>query len=80
MKISLWMEYLQQHYNNWPSYMCSKGFIKRKIVGAYYLLVNKQMETYIELFSQIHLLTNQKVPETIMPDLEQSTIGALAQL
>ena len=74
------MEYLLQHYDNWPSYMCSIGFIKWKIVGAYYLLVNKQMETYIELFSQIHLLTNQIVPETIMPDFEQSTIGAFAQL
>ena len=47
----------------------------KNIVGAYCLLVNKRMETYVELLSRIHLLTNQVVPESIMTDFEQSMIG-----
>ena len=38
------------------------------------------METYVELLSRIHLLTNQVVPESIMTDFEQSVIGAIAQV
>ena len=52
----------------------------KNIVGAYCLLVNKRMETYVELLSRIHLLTNQVVPESIMTDFEQSMIGAIAQV
>ena len=44
------------------------------------MLVNKRMETYVELLSRIHLLTNQVVPESIMTDFEQSMIGAIAQV
>ena len=47
----------------------------KNIAGAYCLLVNKGMETYVELLSRIHLLTNQVVPESIMTDFEQSMIG-----
>ena len=47
----------------------------KNIAGAYCLLVNKRMETYVELLSRIHLLTNQVVPESIMTDFEQSMIG-----
>ena len=52
----------------------------KNIVGAYCLLVNKRMETYVELLSRIHLLTNQVVPESIMTDFKQSTRGAIAQV
>ena len=38
------------------------------------------METYVELLSRIHLLTNQVVPESIMTDFEQSMIGTIAQV
>ena len=38
------------------------------------------METYVELLSQIHLLTNQVVSESTMTDFEQSIIGAIAQV
>ena len=39
-----------------------------------------RMETYVELLSQIHLLANQVVPESIMTDFEQSVRGAVAQV
>ena len=52
----------------------------KNIVGAYCLLVNKRMETYVELLSQIDLLTNRVVPESITTDFEQSMIGAKAQV
>ena len=35
------------------------------------------METYVELLTRIHLLTNQVVPESIMTDFEQSMTGAI---
>ena len=38
------------------------------------------MEIYVQLLFQIHLLTNQVVPESIMTGLEQSTIVAIAQV
>ena len=38
------------------------------------------METYVELLSQIHSLTNQVVPESIMTGLEKSMIGAIVQV
>ena len=52
----------------------------KNIVGAYCLLVIKQMEASVELLSQIHLLTNLVVPGRIMTDFEQSMIGAIAQV
>ena len=52
----------------------------KNIVGAYCLLVIKQMEASVELLSQIHLLTNLVVPGRIMTDFEQSMIGAIAQI
>ena len=52
----------------------------KNIVGAYRLLVNKQMETYMESLSPIHLLTNQVVPESIMTDFKQSMVGPIAQV
>ena len=35
------------------------GLCNRKNIVGYCLLVNKRMETYVELLSQIHLVTNQ---------------------
>ena len=52
----------------------------KNIVGAYCLLVNKRMETNVELLSQIHLLTNRVVPESVMTVFEQFMIGAIAQV
>ena len=52
----------------------------KNIVGAYCLLVNKRMETYVELLSRIHLLTNRAVPESIMTDFEQSMIGPITSI
>ena len=53
---------------------------RKNIVADYCLLVNKQIETYVEFLSRIHLLTNKVVPESIMTDFEQSMIGAIAQV
>ena len=52
----------------------------KNTVGAYCLLVNKRMETYVELLSRIHLLTNQVVPESIMTDFKQSMIGPITSI
>ena len=54
--------------------------IGKNIVGAYCLLVNKRVETYVELLSRIHLLTNQVVPESIVTDFEQCMVEAIAQV
>ena len=80
-KIGLWMEHFLQHDHNLPSYIRSMGLvIGKNIVGAYCLLVNKRVETYVELLSRIHLLTNQVGPGSIMTDFEQCIVEAIAQV
>ena len=47
----------------------------RHVVGAYGLLPNKRLETYIEFLDQIQGFTNFANPQSVMIDFEQSMMG-----
>ena len=49
----------------------------RNVMGAYGLLPNKRIETYIELLTQIQILTNQFSPDSVLIDFEKSVISAM---
>ena len=49
----------------------------RNIIGAYGLLPNKRLDTYVEFLNEVRNLTNQVNPQSVMIDFEQSMIGAL---
>ena len=50
---------------------------RKKCCGAYDLLPNKRIETYIELLTQIQILTNQVNTDSVLIDFEQSVISAM---
>ena len=52
----------------------------RNVVGACGLLPNKRIETYIELLTQIQILTNQVNPDSVLIDFEQSVISAMDRI
>ena len=52
----------------------------RNPVGIHALLVNKRIDTYVELLTEVRRLTNDVVPESFMVDLEQAMINALGQM
>ena len=53
--------------------------LHRKL-GEYGLLPNKRIETYIELLTQIQILTNQINPDSVLIDFEQSVISAMDRI
>ena len=55
----------------------SKG---RHVVGAYGLLPNKRLETYIEFLDQIQGFTNFANPQSVMIDFEQSMLDRVNSL
>ena len=52
----------------------------RNLVGIYALLVNKRIDTYVELLAEVQRLTNDLVPEIFMVDFEQAMINVLGQM
>ena len=50
---------------------------RKKCCGAYGLLPNKRIETYIELLTQIQILTNQVNLDSVLIDFEHSLISAM---
>lgn len=52
----------------------------RNIVGVYALLPNKQSGTYDELQMEIHCLTNNAGPLSIMTDFESSMLASIGHI
>ena len=52
----------------------------RNFVGIYALLLNKRIDTYVELLNEVRRFTNDVVPESFMVDFEQAMINALGQM
>ena len=46
----------------------------------YALLVNKRIDAYVELLTEVGRLTYDVVPENFMVDFEQTMINALGQI
>jgi hypothetical protein len=51
----------------------------RNVVGAYCLLPNKTLNTYLHTLNQLRLLTNNRNPQSIMIDFETAMKSALEQ-
>ena len=51
--------------------------MRKNCCGAYGLLPNKRIETYIELLTQIQILTNQVNPDSVLIDFAHSLISAM---
>ena len=52
----------------------------RNAVGAYCLLPDKRANTYVEMLTEIHVLANDVIPESVMIDFEQGMIAAWEQV
>ena len=52
----------------------------RILVGFYALLVNKRIDTYVELLPEVRRLTNDVASESFAVDFEQAMINALGQI
>ena len=74
------METYETKYSRMEQVKISKGCLPQILLDLLYFTILEYFIPYVELFSQIHLLTNQVVTDSIMTDFKKSMIGTKTQV